>query len=121
MKTQEDLSKEEREQRSAHAERLLADPLLKEGFANLLIDYFEAWMNSDPRDTAGRESIYFAARNAQHVEAHLRIVAASGRRLDAKHVDSMVQQRSVARHELRRSAPRPSDPKNDAKSDLAAL
>lgn len=97
------LTAEELIARADHVERLMQDPLLNEAFANLRISYFEEWMATDPKDTAGRESLYMAARAVSHVENHFRIVA-SGRPIEAK-LDALKKVQAIRRDSIRRDAP----------------
>ena len=46
------------QERAAHAERLLKDPLLQEAFEKLNTDFMRAWRQTDVNDTQARERIY---------------------------------------------------------------
>ena len=104
------LSQEELTKRADHVERLMADPLLNEAFANLRITYFEEWMSTDPKDTVAREALYMAARTISHVETHLRTVAGS-RPIENK-LDALKKVQALRRDSIRRDAPqRPAAPR----------
>lgn len=105
--------------RADAASRLLNDPLLKESFAKLLIEYFERWVNTEPGDTAGRELLWHAARTIQHVEQHLELAVAQ-RPIDNKHIESMKQVQKLRTVELRRSVARAGTSTANA-ADLKAL
>jgi hypothetical protein len=82
------LTKEQKISRAEEAKRLLEHPLLKEAFANLRINYFEAWLNTTPDKVNERDAVYHAGRVLSDVEAHLRIVVTQGR-LEKAHIDKM--------------------------------
>lgn len=92
MIDQANLTKEQKVARAQEAQRLLDHPLIKEAFANLRLNYFEAWANTPPAEVNDRDGIFHAARVLSDVEAHLRIVVTQGsveraqikRMLDAK-------------------------------------
>lgn len=46
------------QERAAHAERLLKDPLLQEAFEKLNTDFMRTWRQTDVNDTEARERIY---------------------------------------------------------------
>lgn len=75
----EQLSPEEKIARAAEAQRLLEHPLLKEAFANLQLDYFEAFTACDPANIHGRDNIFHSARVLTQVQQHLRIVMSDGK------------------------------------------
>jgi hypothetical protein len=97
------LTKEELNQRADNAERLMQDPLLQEAFANIRVQYFEEWLDTQPDDTRARESLYMAARAVSHVESHFRLVA-SRRSIEGK-MDALKKVQSVRRETLRRDIP----------------
>jgi hypothetical protein len=97
------LTKEELNQRADNAERLMQDPLMQEAFANLRIQYFEEWMDTQPDDARGREALYMAARAVSHVENHLRVVA-SRRSIEGR-METLKKVQSVRRETLRRDIP----------------
>jgi hypothetical protein len=53
--------------------------LTGEAFAELKKAYVEAWSNSDPRDTAGREKIWAATTILTQVEKRLRSHVTNGK------------------------------------------
>lgn len=65
--------------RAAHAERLLADDLLKEAFDALDRDYLEAWRLTAVRDTDARERLWQAVQIVGKIKDHLSIVAQNGK------------------------------------------
>lgn len=73
--------------RGKRAQQLLADELLKESFATLKAEYRNAWENSGPRDTDGRERLWQAFQIIGKVETHLTTVMSDGK---------------IAQHELSR-------------------
>lgn len=83
---QNDLTKEEKVRRAEHARRLMEDPMLKEAFANLKLNYFEAWAQCPPDKVHERDAIFHSVRVLADVETHLRIVMAQGR-LEKTHID----------------------------------
>ena len=46
------------QERAAHAERLLKDPLLQEAFEKLNTEFMRTWRQTDVNDTEARASIY---------------------------------------------------------------
>jgi len=46
------------QERAAHAERLLKDPLLQEAFETLNTEFMRTWRQTDVNDTEARERIY---------------------------------------------------------------
>lgn len=46
------------QERAAHAERLLKDPLLQEAFETLNTQFMRTWRQTDVNDTEARERIY---------------------------------------------------------------
>ena len=46
------------QERAAHAERLLKDPLLQEAFEKLNTEFMRTWRQTDVNDTEARERIY---------------------------------------------------------------
>lgn len=74
----EDLTPEEKIARGEEARRLLEHPLMKQAFANLRLNYFEAFCQVAPEDVHGRDQIYHAGRVLADVEAHLRVVMSQG-------------------------------------------
>lgn len=79
MTPNEQLTPEQKIARGQEAGRLLEHPLIKEAFANLRLNYFEAWSSTPPDKVNDRDGIYHAARVVGDVEAHLRIVMGHGK------------------------------------------
>jgi hypothetical protein len=94
------LTPEELTKRADHVERLMQDPLLNEAFANLRISYFEEWLATEPEDTAGRESLFMAARAVGYVENHFRLIA-SARPIEGK-MDALKKVQALRRDSVRR-------------------
>jgi hypothetical protein len=84
----EQLSKEQKIQRADEAKRLIEHPLLREAFANLKLNYFEAWTATAPEKVNERDAVYHAARVLSDVETHLRIVMSQGR-IERAQIDKM--------------------------------
>lgn len=84
----EQLTKEQKIARADEAKRLLEHPLLREAFANLRLNYFEAWVATPPDKINDRDTVYHAARVLSDVEAHLRIVMSQGR-IERAQIDKM--------------------------------
>lgn len=82
------LTKEQKISRADEAKRLLEHPLLREAFANLHANYFEAWVNCPPDKVNERDMIFHASRVLSDVQAHLRVVVSQGR-LEKAHIDKM--------------------------------
>ncbi len=94
MISSEALTKEQKISRADEAKRLLEHPLLREAFANLRVNYFEAWSNCPPEKVNDRDMIFHASRVLSDVEAHLRIVVSQGR-LEKAHIDKMKASKAV--------------------------
>jgi hypothetical protein len=88
MMQQEQLTKEQKIARADEARRLLENPLIREAFANLRLNYFEAWVEAPPEKVNERDAVYHAARVLSDVEAHLRIVMSQGR-IERAQIDKM--------------------------------
>lgn len=88
------LTKEQKISRADEAKRLLEHPLLREAFANLRANYFEAWVNSPADKVNERDAVFHAARVLSDVEAHLRIVVSQGR-LEKAHIDKMKATKAI--------------------------
>lgn len=69
----------EKQERAAHAERLLGDDLLQEAFKVLHADYISQWLRTDNKDTGAREHLWQAIKILGEVELHLRKVARAGK------------------------------------------
>lgn len=89
------LTPEQKASRAEDARRLLEHPLLREAFANLRANYFEAWCNTPPEKVNERDTVYHAARVLADVESHLRVIITQGR-LEKAHIDKMRVNKSVA-------------------------
>lgn len=79
MTPNEKLTPQEKVARAQEAQRLLEHPLMREAFANLRANYFEAWTATPPDKVNDRDGIYHANRVLSDVEAHLRIVVTHGK------------------------------------------
>lgn len=72
------LTKEQKVQRSEEARRLLEHPLMREAFANLRQNYYEAWRDTPPTSTDELAALHIASQVVAAVENHLRVVMAAG-------------------------------------------
>lgn len=81
---QEQLTPEEKVARAHEAQRLLEHPMLREAFANLRLDYFEAFCACDPSRVHERDQIFHAGRVISDVEQHLRVVMTQGKLTQAQ-------------------------------------
>jgi hypothetical protein len=70
---------EEAIRRGKRAEALINDPMLQDAFKTLLEGYQQAWRDSAPRDTEGRERLYTAVHIVGKVNDHLRLAADNGK------------------------------------------
>jgi hypothetical protein len=61
---------------------------LREAFANLRLNYFEAWCTIPSDKVNDRDAVFHAARVLADVESHLRVVISQGR-LEKAHIDKM--------------------------------
>lgn len=82
------LTKEQKIARADEAKRLIENPLLREAFANLKLNYFEAWVATPPEKVNERDAVFHAARVLNDVETHLRIVMSQGR-IERAQIDKM--------------------------------
>lgn len=64
--------------RGERARQLLEDPLMKEGFALLELEYMKAWQETPVRDVQARETLFLSYKNLQRVKGHLLQVMDSG-------------------------------------------
>lgn len=87
-RTQEQLTPEEKVARAEEAQRLLNHPMLREAFANIRLDYFEAFCNCAPDKVHERDQIFHAGRVIADVEQHLRVVMTQGK-LTQAHIDKV--------------------------------
>jgi hypothetical protein len=76
---QEKLTPEQRAARGHEARRLLEHPLMVEAFANLRLNYYQAWADTPPDKVHDRDGIYHAGRVLDDVLTHLRIVMDNGK------------------------------------------
>ena len=81
---QEQLTPEEKVARAQEAQRLLEHPMLREAFANLRLDYFEAFCACAPDKVHERDQIFHAGRVVADVEQHLRVVMTQGKLTQAQ-------------------------------------
>jgi hypothetical protein len=79
MTENEHLAPDQKVNRAEEARRLLEHPLLREAFANLKLNYFEAWTATPPEKVNDRDAIYHMNRVLADVETHLRVVVSHGR------------------------------------------
>jgi hypothetical protein len=86
----ETLTKEQKVARADEAKRLLENPLIREAFANLRLNYYEAWLAAPPDKVNERDAVYHAGRVLSDVEAHLRIVMSQGR-IERAQIEKMKQ------------------------------
>lgn len=64
--------------RGARAQTILDNELFSEAFDALSAAYVEAWRNSDPRDTDGRERVWHAIQIVGKVKSHLETLISAG-------------------------------------------
>ena len=95
MTPSETLTKEQKISRAEDAKRLLEHPLLREAFANLRANYFEAWVECPADKVNERDAVFHAARVLSDVEAHLRVVISQGR-LEKVFIDKMKASKAIA-------------------------
>lgn len=60
------------------ADELRNNPIYREAMGKMKMAYFEKWLNSDPKDQAGRESMYFTVRAATALETELEKIVGTG-------------------------------------------
>jgi hypothetical protein len=70
---------EKRQQRAAHAKRLIDDELLKEAFEGIRAAYFERWLATNESDSVLRENLWRAMNVTERVKAHLARVIDDGK------------------------------------------
>lgn len=95
MTPSDKLTQEQKISRADEAKRLLEHPLLREAFANLRANYFEAWVSSPADKVNERDAVFHAARVLSDVESHLRVVISQGR-LEKLHIDKMKSGKAIA-------------------------
>lgn len=66
-------------ERATQAQRLLADPLLIEAFAELEKAYIEHWRNTHIDDARGRENVFIAVNVVGKVRDHFAHIIANGK------------------------------------------
>lgn len=72
------LSVDQKMARAQEARRLLEHPMLKQAFANLKLNYFEAFCNCPPENVHDRDRVFHCAAVLADVETHLRLVMHEG-------------------------------------------
>ena len=75
-----DLEKERH--RGARANAIMSDPLMIESFKTLKDNYFDAWANSLPTDTATREHCWNMYNAIKELEGQLESVIKTGKFAD---------------------------------------
>jgi hypothetical protein len=65
--------------RAAKARAVLDNDTVKEAFDTLRQGYTDAWLATDPRDTAGRELCWVARTLVDKVESHFKIAVTDGK------------------------------------------
>jgi hypothetical protein len=70
---------ERKQQRAAHAKRLLEDDLLKEAFESVRKEYLSAWRATNPQDGELREQLWRAFSVTDKVQSHLARVMDDGK------------------------------------------
>ena len=63
---------------SQRAEELLKDPLIKQTFEILEQKYIEAWKESDPKDSSGREVLFQLQWAIGQVRNHFNVILEKG-------------------------------------------
>lgn len=76
------LSEEQRKARAAHAEALMADPLLNEAFDAVEAIYIEHWRTTRSDQSAERERLWDAITMLRIVKEHLSAFAIEGALLE---------------------------------------
>lgn len=74
----EQLTPEEKVARGQEAKRLMEHPLLRNAFANLRLDYFEAFCACPVEKVHDRDRLFHAASVIGQVEQHLRVAMQEG-------------------------------------------
>jgi hypothetical protein len=70
--------------RSARADALMRDELLREGFDKLEAEYIAAWRITPSRDVMAREKLWLAVNMVGHMRNHLARVLADGKLAQAE-------------------------------------
>jgi len=73
---------EEERHRGARANAIMSDPLMIESFKTLKDNYFDAWANSLPTDTATREHCWNMYNAIKELEGQLDSVIKTGKFAD---------------------------------------
>lgn len=67
------------QERGAKAKTLLEDEIFQEAVRAVSDEYFNAWTNTAPNDTAGRENLWRALKSLDKIVKHLRTVVQNGK------------------------------------------
>jgi hypothetical protein len=67
------------QERAAHAERLLNDPLLQEAFQKLDDEFMRTWRQTSVNDTEARERIYSLCTALDAIKQHIAGVIVDGK------------------------------------------
>ena len=67
------------QERAAHAERLLNDPLLKEAFEKLDDEFMRSWRQTSVNDTESRERIYSLCTALDAIKQYIAGVIVDGK------------------------------------------
>lgn len=67
------------QERAAHAERLLKDPLLQEAFKKLNDEFLRTWRQTDVNDTQARERIYNLCTALDAIKQQIASVVVDGK------------------------------------------
>lgn len=70
--------------RGEQAAALLNHPLLREAFDTIEREFTDAWKTSPSRDVEGRESLWWALKTLEKVQAHLMSVVNTGKMADVQ-------------------------------------
>lgn len=73
------MTPEDRENRAAHAQALLDDPLMAEAWDSVERSVMQQWRASDPDDTATREDCWHQLRAIAKVRGRLNQIVADGK------------------------------------------
>ena len=68
-----------KQERSAHAERLLNDEILKEAFDKLDTEFMRTWRQTSVNDTEARERIYSLCTALDAIKQHIASVIVDGK------------------------------------------
>ena len=63
---------------SQRAKELLNDPLIKQIFQDLETKYIDAWKESDPKDSSGREVLFQLQWAIAEVRSHFNVILEKG-------------------------------------------